>query len=83
MALYGRGGTYVAAGPKSSLKSPTSGRNFGFFRPLFKHRYHTPPNMGTSTFSQYTVLHEESCAKVTPDAPLEKVTVVNFRNDLI
>lgn len=29
--------------------------------------------MGTSTFSQYTVLHQESVAKIRKDAPLEKV----------
>ena len=32
--------------PKLSLvvlKSPILGGNFGFFGPLFKHRYHTPP----------------------------------------
>ena len=32
--------------------------------------------MGTSTFSQYTVLHAESVAKVRPDAPLEKVNLL-------
>jgi len=32
--------------------------------------------MGTSTFSQYTVLHEESVAKIRPDAPLEKVNLL-------
>ena len=28
--------------------------------------------MGTSTFSQYTVVHEVSVAKIAPAAPLEK-----------
>lgn len=32
--------------------------------------------MGTSTFSQYTVLHAESVAKVRPDAPLDKVNLL-------
>uniref|UniRef100_A0A6V3RKY2 Uncharacterized protein n=1 Tax=Lotharella globosa TaxID=91324 RepID=A0A6V3RKY2_9EUKA len=32
--------------------------------------------MGTSTFSQYTVLHQESCAKIRNDAPLEKVNLL-------
>eukprot|EP00929_Paragymnodinium_shiwhaense_P035949 TRINITY_DN19329_c0_g1_i1.p1 TRINITY_DN19329_c0_g1~~TRINITY_DN19329_c0_g1_i1.p1 ORF type:complete len:430 (-),score=92.52 TRINITY_DN19329_c0_g1_i1:354-1643(-) len=32
--------------------------------------------MGTSTFSQYTVLHEESVAKVRQDAPLDKVNLL-------
>jgi len=32
--------------------------------------------MGTSTFSQYTVLHEESVAKIRQDAPLEKVNLI-------
>lgn len=32
--------------------------------------------MGTSTFSQYTVLHEESVAKIRKDAPLEKVNLL-------
>jgi len=32
--------------------------------------------MGTSTFAQYTVLHEESCAKVRDDAPLEMVNLL-------
>lgn len=32
--------------------------------------------MGTSTFSQYTVLHEESVAKIRQDAPLEKVNLL-------
>jgi S-(hydroxymethyl)glutathione dehydrogenase / alcohol dehydrogenase len=29
--------------------------------------------MGCSTMSQYTVLAEISCAKIAPDAPLDKV----------
>lgn len=29
--------------------------------------------MGTSTFSEYTVLPEISLAKISPEAPLEKV----------
>merc|ERR1719359_2257525 len=32
--------------------------------------------MGTSTFSQYTVLHEESVAKIRKDAPLDKVNLL-------
>ncbi|XP_024966399.1 alcohol dehydrogenase class-3-like [Cynara cardunculus var. scolymus] len=32
--------------------------------------------MGTSTFSQYTVVHDESVAKVDPQAPLEKVCLL-------
>ncbi|CAM9717472.1 unnamed protein product [Chrysoparadoxa australica] len=32
--------------------------------------------MGTSTFSQYTVLPEISVAKITPEAPLEKVSLL-------
>jgi len=32
--------------------------------------------MGTSTFSQYSVLHEESVALVRPDAPLSKVNLL-------
>jgi S-(hydroxymethyl)glutathione dehydrogenase / alcohol dehydrogenase len=32
--------------------------------------------MGTSTFSQYTVLHQESVAKIRQDAPLEKVNLL-------
>ena len=32
--------------------------------------------MGTSTFSQYTVLHEESVAKIRGDAPLDKVNLL-------
>merc|ERR1719198_140321 len=32
--------------------------------------------MGTSTFSQYTVLHEESVAKIRQDAPLDKVNLL-------
>jgi S-(hydroxymethyl)glutathione dehydrogenase / alcohol dehydrogenase len=37
--------------------------------------------MGTSTFAEYSVLHEESVAKIPKEAPLEKVrscaTLVN------
>ena len=29
--------------------------------------------MGTSTFSQYTVVHDVSVAKISPQAPLDKV----------
>ena len=29
--------------------------------------------MGTSTFSEYTVVHEQSVAKIDKAAPLEKV----------
>jgi S-(hydroxymethyl)glutathione dehydrogenase/alcohol dehydrogenase len=32
--------------------------------------------MGTSTFSQYTVLHAESVAKIRKDAPLDKVNLL-------
>lgn len=32
--------------------------------------------MGTSTFSEYTVLHEVSCAKINPEAPLDKVCLL-------
>jgi S-(hydroxymethyl)glutathione dehydrogenase/alcohol dehydrogenase len=32
--------------------------------------------MGTSTFSEYTVLPEISVAKISPDAPLEKVCLL-------
>lgn len=32
--------------------------------------------MGTSTFSEYTVLHEESVAKVSKEAPLEKICLL-------
>ncbi|KAJ8606647.1 hypothetical protein CTAYLR_008391 [Chrysophaeum taylorii] len=32
--------------------------------------------MGTSTFSQYTVLHAESVAKVREDAPLDKINLL-------
>ena len=31
--------------------------------------------MGTSTFSQYTVVHEQSVALIDPKAPLDKVCV--------
>lgn len=30
--------------------------------------------MGTSTFSEYTVVHEESVAKIDQSAPLDKVS---------
>ena len=32
--------------------------------------------MGTSTFSEYTVLHEESVAKVDKDAPMDKICLL-------
>lgn len=32
--------------------------------------------MGTSTFSQYTVVHQESVAKIRKDAPLQKVNLL-------
>lgn len=32
--------------------------------------------MGTSTFSQYTVVHDVSVAKVRPEAPLEKICLL-------
>ena len=32
--------------------------------------------MGTSTFSEYTVLHEESVALIDPAAPLDKVCLL-------
>ncbi|GBG27318.1 Alcohol dehydrogenase [Hondaea fermentalgiana] len=32
--------------------------------------------MGVSAFSQYTVLHEESCAKIRDDAPLETMNLL-------
>ena len=32
--------------------------------------------VGTSTFSEYTVLHEDSVAKIDPAAPLEKVCLI-------
>ena len=32
--------------------------------------------MGTSTFSEYSVLHEESVAKVVKEAPLDKVCLL-------
>ena len=32
--------------------------------------------MGTSTFSEYTVLHQESVALVRKDAPLDKVALL-------
>lgn len=32
--------------------------------------------MGTSTFSQYTVVHDVSVAKIDPVAPLEKVCLL-------
>lgn len=33
--------------------------------------------MGTSTFSEYAVLHAESVAKIDKDAPLEKVCLAS------
>jgi len=32
--------------------------------------------MGTSTFSEYTVVHEESVAKIDPEAPLDKACLL-------
>eukprot|EP00200_Dunaliella_tertiolecta_P005609 CAMPEP_0202351294 /NCGR_PEP_ID=MMETSP1126-20121109/8000_1 /ASSEMBLY_ACC=CAM_ASM_000457 /TAXON_ID=3047 /ORGANISM="Dunaliella tertiolecta, Strain CCMP1320" /LENGTH=382 /DNA_ID=CAMNT_0048943389 /DNA_START=151 /DNA_END=1299 /DNA_ORIENTATION=+ len=32
--------------------------------------------MGTSTFSEYTVIHAESAAKIDPSAPLDKVSLL-------
>jgi S-(hydroxymethyl)glutathione dehydrogenase/alcohol dehydrogenase len=32
--------------------------------------------MGTSTFSQYTVVHDVSVAKINPQAPLDKVCLL-------
>jgi len=32
--------------------------------------------MGTSTFSQYTVVHDVSVAKISPQAPLDKVCLL-------
>lgn len=32
--------------------------------------------MGTSTFSQYTVVHDISLAKIDPKAPLDKVCLL-------
>ena len=32
--------------------------------------------MGTSTFAEYSVLHEESVAKISKDAPLDKVCLL-------
>ncbi|KAG6543252.1 hypothetical protein Mapa_015333 [Marchantia paleacea] len=32
--------------------------------------------MGTSTFSDYSVVHDVSVAKINPDAPLEKVCLL-------
>lgn len=32
--------------------------------------------MGTSTFSEYTVVHEVSVAKIVPEAPLDKVCLL-------
>lgn len=31
--------------------------------------------MGTSTFAEYTVVHEQSVAKIDSKAPLEKVEI--------
>lgn len=46
-------------------------------KPRFTHNgqpiYHF---MGTSTFSEYSVLHAESLAKIPKDAPLEKVCLL-------
>lgn len=32
--------------------------------------------MGTSTFAEYTVVHEVSVAKISPSAPLDKVCLL-------
>jgi S-(hydroxymethyl)glutathione dehydrogenase/alcohol dehydrogenase len=32
--------------------------------------------MGTSTFSEYTVVHAVSVAKVNPEAPLDKICLL-------
>lgn len=32
--------------------------------------------MGTSTFSEYTVVHEQSVAKINKDAPLDRVCLL-------
>lgn len=47
-------------------------------KPRFKTLDGTPlyHYMGTSTFSQYTVLHAESVAKIRKDAPLDKVNLL-------
>ena len=34
--------------------------------------------MGTSTFAEYTVVHEVSVAKITPEAPLDKVCLLGW-----
>jgi hypothetical protein len=39
-------------------------------------RYCAGKQMGTSTFSEYTVVHEESVAKIKEDAPLEVVCLL-------
>jgi Zn-dependent alcohol dehydrogenase len=33
-------------------------------------------SQGTSTFSEYTVVHEQSVAKVREDAPLDKIALL-------
>ncbi|KAL3850017.1 hypothetical protein ACJIZ3_011899 [Penstemon smallii] len=38
--------------------------------------------MGTSTFSQYTVVHDVSVAKIDPIAPLDKLIVIFWFHDL-
>jgi S-(hydroxymethyl)glutathione dehydrogenase/alcohol dehydrogenase len=35
--------------------------------------------MGTSTFSEYTVVHEQSVAKIDKNAPLDKVGLAGAR----
>lgn len=37
---------------------------------------HISLSQGTSTFSQYTVVHAESVAKIDPKAPLDKVALL-------
>lgn len=37
--------------------------------------------MGTSTFSEYTVVHEQSVALIDPAAPLEKVRTTRGRGE--
>ncbi len=37
---------------------------------------HIDMQMGTSTFAEYTVVHEESVAKVDKSAPLDKICLL-------
>ncbi|KAL4855154.1 Alcohol dehydrogenase class-3 [Chlorella vulgaris] len=69
--------------PKSNLC--TSVRSFtgkGVMKADEKPRFHTLDGkplyhfMGTSTFSEYTVVHEVSVAKIPKDAPLDKVCLL-------